>query len=134
MSWDRATAAKALANELANAPLVNPLSTSAPATIFEQPPGTVNPPAIVIGWPIEVNFSVIAPGIDQATLPVACVGPFDGSDLVAELVANVRAGVVDSTLGGAVQICYPTAERNWGQINVAGTDLFRAEVIFTIQM
>lgn len=129
MSWDRAAAAKALAAELA-AVLAD---VGDPATVYDRPPGTINPPAVVVGRPTEVRFSVIAPGIDEVLLPVLCVGPLDGDDRVADLIAAVR--LIDNTnLDGVVQIAYPTTERNWRQVNVAGADLLSAEVTFTVQM
>jgi hypothetical protein len=130
MSWDRAAAAKALAAELGTAVA----AAGETVTVFDKPPATLNPPAIVVGRPVNVDFSTVAPGIDTAQLPVACVGPVDGEDRVSELIALVRGAVFDSSLGGAVQVAFATAERNWRQINVAGADLLSAEVIYTIQM
>jgi len=104
------------------------------ATVFEKPPGTLNPPAIVVGRPSEVRYGVAALGIDECDLPVLCLGPMDGEDDVAALITLVRKAITDPQLGGAVQTAYPAIERNWRQVNVAGTDLLQAEVSFVILM
>jgi len=103
--------------------------------VFAKPPQTVNPPAIVVGRPVEVRYAVAALSVDEADLPVACVGPADGEDLVDELIAAVRHAVaVDWSLGGAVQHCRDTLERNWRNLNVAGVDILQAEILLTIRM
>jgi hypothetical protein len=130
MTWNRSIAAPALAQTFENAVA----AASETITVFDRPPMTVNPPAIVIGWPSEVRYANAAPGIDEATLPVLCVGALDGEDRVAEIINLVRNAATDTQLGGAVQIAYPAIERNWRQVNVAGADLLQAEVTFTIQM
>jgi hypothetical protein len=130
VSWDRDPAAKALAAALTDVVAAQQLAV----TVFDRPPPSLNPPALVVAWPIEVRFSAAAFGIDEVTLPVLCVGPVDGEDTVAELIAVVRDAELDPSLGGAVQIAYPSMERNWRQINVAGVDLLSAEVTYTIQM
>jgi hypothetical protein len=127
MSWNRATAAAALTAALQTA-------AGETAFVFERPPNTVNPPAIVIGRPTQVLYGTAALGIDEATLPVLCVGPLDGEDIVDGLIQTVRAAVADHNLGGTVQHVYPEAERNWHNLNVAGADLLQAEVTLIIQM
>ena len=130
MTWDRATAAKALAAELEAAVA----AAGETVTVFDRPPATVNPPAIVVGRPTEVAYAQFAFGVDEATLPVLCVGPVDGEDRVTELIELVRGAISEPTLGGVVQNAWASAERNWRQINVAGADLLQAEVTFTIAM
>lgn len=131
MTWDRAAAAKALAAKIGDAVT----AAEDTATVFDRPPLTINPPAIVVGRPTEVRYAAFASGIDEATLPVACVGPLDGEDRVAQLVALVRGALAPSDqLGGVVQVAYVTGERNWRNLNVAGTDLLAVDVFFTIDM
>ena len=50
--------------------------------IFESPPTTLNPPAIVVSRPIEVRYGVAGFGVDAIELPVVCMGPMEGDDLV----------------------------------------------------
>ena len=127
MSWDRSKAAPALAEAIAAA---NPA-----VSVFDKPPLTLNPPAIVVGRQTEVAFATSAFGVDEATLPVFCVGPADGDDIVAGLITAARDAIdVDPTLGGIVQRCDPVAERNWRGINVAGTELLQAELSLLIRM
>lgn len=130
MSWDRSIAAPALGQALADAVA----AAGETITVYNQPPGTLNPPAIVIGRPVEVRYSTIAMNIDECSLPVLCVGPVDGEDRVAQIITFIRQNVTNTDLGGTVQIAYPAVERNWRQVNVGGADLLQAEVTFTIQM
>ncbi len=103
--------------------------------VFDKPPQTLNPPAVVIGRPTEVVYSQPAFGVDEATVSVICVGAADGEDAVDGLITAVRSAVsADITLGGAVQHCDDTREQNWRIVNVAGTDVLQAEVVLTIRM
>jgi hypothetical protein len=128
MSWSRAECAAALAAAI---------QTQIGETVFvyPRPPFTLNPPAIVVGRPNEVRYSTFAFGIDEADVPVLCVGAADGEDIVDGLIQAVRAAVnADLTLGGVVQCVGDTRERNWRNLNVAGIDVLQAEVQLTIQM
>lgn len=130
MSWDRAAAAKALAACLTHA--VQEVGEA--IAIFDKPPPSLNPPALVVGRPLQVQFSAYTISIDEAELPVSAVVGVDEDDRAAELLDIARLAVADRTLGGVVQVCYPALERNWRNLNVAGTDLLAADVVFTIQM
>jgi hypothetical protein len=130
MTWDRSVAAPALAQALTDAAT----ASGELATAFANPPTTLNPPALVVAYPISVRFAATAFSIDEVQLPVICFGQIDGPDVVSRLVTFCREAVFDTQLGGAVQTCYATEERNWRPVNVAGTDLLTAEVVFTIQM
>jgi hypothetical protein len=138
VSWDRSVAAPALAAAItAAAGTVTDPDTEleVPALrVFDKPPGTINPPSVVVGRPTEVRYAAIAFGIDDVVLPVLVVGAVDGEDTIASIITVVRGAVTDVQLGGAVQVCYPLFERNWRQVNVAGVDLLSAEVTFSIQM
>jgi hypothetical protein len=128
MSWSRADAAAALTAVLQTA-------MGETVFVYPKPPGTVNPPAVIVGRPSEVRYSTVAFGIDEATLPVTCVGPVDGDDAVDQLVGAVRAALLpDPSLGGVVQACWPADERAWRQASVAGVDVLLADVNLTIQM
>ena len=128
MTWNRSAAAAGL-----EATLQAVLGET--VWVFQKPPQTLNPPAVVIGRPTQVDYSMVAFSIDQATLPVICLGPVDGEDTVDELITAVRDAVgADITLGGAVQHCAATREQNWRLVNVAGADLLQAEVQLTIRM
>jgi hypothetical protein len=130
VSWDRSLVGPALAQVLTDAVV----AAGETITVFEKPPGTLNPPAFVVARPTTVRYATFAFGVDDVELPVLCVGPLDGDDRVAELIAFARAAISEPTLGGVVQICYPTGERNWRAVNIAGTDLLSAELVFSIQM
>src|SRR5215471_17485932 len=111
MSWSRAVAAPALAQAITN-------HVAGQASVFEKPPQTLNAPAIVLGRPVEVQYSYFALGVDQCSFPVLCVGPADGDDAVANLITLVRGSLTDATLGGVVQSCTAEYERNWRNVNV----------------
>jgi hypothetical protein len=130
VTWNRASAARALADVLEQAAL----AAGDNATIFDKPPLTLNPPAIVVGRPASVNYQQYAFGIDEVELPVTVVAALDGDDRASELIDLVRTAILDPSLGGVVQGATPTTERNWRTLNVAGTDLLVADVMFTISM
>jgi hypothetical protein len=127
MSWNRATAAAAITSALQT-------TLGETVWVYEKPPGTVNPPAVIVGRPTEVRYSIPAFSIDEATLPVICVGPLDGDDVVDGLVGQVRASFGDPTLGRVVQACWPVDERAWRQASIAGVEVLLADVNLTIQM
>lgn len=127
MTWNRTAAAAAV-----TAALQTVLGET--VWVYERPPGTVNPPAVIVGRPTEVRYSIPAFSIDEATLPVTCVGPHDGDDLVDQLVTQVRASFPDPSLGGVVQACWPVDERAWRQASIGGVDVLLADVNLTIQM
>lgn len=129
MSWSRADCAAALA-----AAIQAEIGTS--VFVFPKPPQTINPPAVIIGRPNQVRFTTFAFGIDEADLPVYCVGPADGDDVVDSLITSVRAVVSgpDLTLGGVVQCIGDASEQGWRNFNIAGIDVLQAELQLTIQM
>jgi hypothetical protein len=127
MSWNRTTAAAAITTALQ-------ATLGETVWVYERPPGTVNPPAVIVGRPTEVRYSIPAFSIDEATLPVICVGPHDGDDTVDQLATQVRASFPDPTLGGIVQACWPVDERAWRQASIAGVDVLLADVTLTVQM
>jgi hypothetical protein len=131
MAWQRTPVAKALAESIAQ--IVEAAGDT--VGVFDRQPSTLNPPAIVIGRPIEVAYDAFAFGIDAAELPVGCVaGAGDGDDRVAELIAYVRAAADDVTLGGVVQSLDDNFERNWRNLTLGGVELVAADVIFTVTM
>jgi hypothetical protein len=127
MAWSRQTAVPALVAALQT-------TLGETAFVFEKPPQTLNPPAVVVGRPTEVLYSAWALSVDEVTLPVLCVGPGDGEDIVDGLITAVRAALADPMLGGAVQSCVASAERNWRNVVLAGVDILQAEVTLTIRM
>jgi hypothetical protein len=131
VSFDRTSFAKALATAL-EAELAEAGVT---ATVFDKPPFTLNAPSIVIARPTEVRYSEAAFSIDAASVAVTCIGAADDDETVGELIGVVRSAIgADASLGGAVALCVPMSERNWTHVNVAGTDLLRADVVLDIQM
>lgn len=129
MSFNRATVAPALANVLDEA-----RAEGDTFSVFSAPPESLNAPALVVGRPIEVRYGVFAMNVDEAELPVICIGQFlSGEDVVSGLIAFVRRTVqANNTLGGAVPSCVATLERSWRAIRVGGTDLLAADVVLTI--
>ena len=127
MTWSRTTAVPALVAALQS-------TMGETVFVFGKPPQTLNPPAVVVGRPVEVLYSTSALSIDEVTLPVLCVGPGDGEDIIDGLIAQVRASLTDPRLGGAVQSCVASAERNWRNLVLAGVDILQAEVTLTIRM
>jgi hypothetical protein len=128
MSWDRVTCVTALQQAIQR-------QLGETLTVFVKPPQTINPPCIVIARPTEVRFGLVAFGMDEADISVACVAQADGEDVVDELTAVVRAAIGnDPTLGGAVQLADDNAQRNWRNLNIAGADIVQAEVALTIRM
>jgi len=127
VSWDRTVAVPALVDAIE-------VASGQTVFVFDRPPTTINPPAIVVGRPVEVIYATAWFSVDEATLPVLCVGAGDGDDTVDDLIAVVRAAVKDPGLGGAVQSVVASAARNWRNLVVAGVDILQAEVTLTIQM
>jgi hypothetical protein len=132
MTWRRETFSAALADALETAAAAMP---SGAPTVFSQPPLTLNAPAVVVGRPAEVVYGTGGLGVDMATIPVICLGPLDGSDVVDELIAFVR-GVVDgdAQLGGLVQMVHAPSERNWRSVRIGGADFLAADVQLAAQM
>jgi hypothetical protein len=118
------------------AALVPALQASLGDTVYvhPKPPTTLNPPAVIIGRPLEVVHSTAGFGVDTISIPVHCLGPLDGDDMVESLTAGVRGALADPSLGGAVQSVTGQADRNWHNLNVAGADLLQADAILTVQM
>jgi hypothetical protein len=132
VAWNRAVVAKALYAMLTTAP---PDPAATPPFIFERPPGTLNAPAVVVGRPAEVRYSEFALGIDFCEFIVVCVAAIDGDDDLAELIGWARSVIEpDPSLGGAVQTCVCTGERNWRAVRVAGADLLAAELVLEVTM
>lgn len=131
MSWARAKFAAAMADSLESRAAL----LEAPPAVFAAPPLTCNPPALVVGRPTEVVYGTGGLGIDVATIPIVCIGPQEGEDVVDGLIATVRGVIAgDSSVGGAVQIVTAPSERNWRAVRIAGADLLAADVVLTVQM
>jgi hypothetical protein len=131
VSWDRPTAADALAAVLGDATA----GMIPPASVFAQPPSTYNPPALVIQYPTSVMLHQPAFTIDTASLSVLAVAGLEEPDTVDLLLALAVAAVEgDSQLGGAVQHAHPVEHRLWRIVNVAGADYLTAELALEIRM
>jgi len=126
MSWNRTDAVKAIVQALS--------ANINAAWIFDKTPQTINPPAVVVSRPDTINYSFFALGIDEATIPVVCVGAADGEDTVDALITAVRQSFPDPSLGGIVSSCVPSSERGWRNASIAGIDVLQAEVVLTVQM
>lgn len=127
MTWDRAKAARALADVL---------EAAVPrASVFPAPPATFNPPAFVVQFPQTVTFAQPAFGVDVTTWSVlAAVGADQAAEL-DELLAEAKAAVLlDQTLGRATQVTRPTELRSWRLLNVAGAEVLAAELVLETRM
>jgi hypothetical protein len=127
MSWRRSPVAAALVQVLSTAGL--------DATVFANPPTTLNPPCVVVGRETNVNLATAGYSVDEATLPVAVVGPMDGDDVVDYLRDQVRKTIdANPTLGGAVPSCHVTNYRNSRNVTVAGVEILAVDLILTIRV
>jgi hypothetical protein len=128
MSWSRSDVALAVVAQLQTV-------VGETTFVFAKPPQTINPPALIVGRPLEVRYSTSGLAVDQALLPITCVGPADGEEMVDDLITAIRqAFPPGSNLGGLVQVIYPDSERGWRNLNLAGVDLLLADVSLTINM
>jgi hypothetical protein len=129
VTWNRAAVAQALQFAFTNA-------TEGAVKVHERPPEVVNPPAVVIGRPVQVTYSTFALSVDEASLPVTVVGGIETEDATEALKETCRTAVLaDATLGGAVQNCYPAEERNWRNLTGAGgIQLLLVDLILTVTM
>jgi hypothetical protein len=111
------------------------VATGGLVTIHPKPPNTVNAPAIVISRPESVAYSTAAFGIDLVTLPIVIAGAADQDESVDQLRETVKDAIdANYNLGGVVQSCQATEERNWRLVNSAGIDLLAVDLMLTIQM
>jgi hypothetical protein len=130
MSWRRADVAAAL---------VNVLTPALTCSVFASWPSTMNPPAVVVGFPANVDYRApVAFGVDLAELPITCTAGVSEPDPLDALVADVRAaldvdGLADPTLGGVVRSLKVRAHNAWRIVNTAGADVLAADVVLEIQ-
>ena len=127
MSWSRPLVAAALVEMLTTA-------TGGLVTVFDRPPPTFNPPAIVVARVESVSYGTAAMGRDEVTLPIVCVGAVDGDEDLDDMRAVVKAAIDDDvTLLGSVQAGWAVEERNWRQLSIAGGDVLAVDLMLTIQ-
>lgn len=128
MSWDRPAAAAALVEVLEAA-------TASTVTVFDTPPATFNPPALVVNYPATVTKHNPTFAIDLAALSVlAAVGVSEGDTLDGLLDTATTAIEADPTLVAAVQHAKPVEWRNWRVLTVSGIDVLTAELALEIRM
>jgi hypothetical protein len=130
VTWSRSTVAEALADVLGAEVAGDGVA------VFARPPLTLNPPALVVARPVEVLYGVAGLGVDEAQLPVVCIGPMEGEDVVDDLIAIVRAVVtVDPTLGGVVHLVTAPLERGWRAVTIGGqgSRYLAADVVLQIR-
>ena len=110
-------------------------ATDSAVSVFPSPPGTFNPPALIVQFPTSVLKHVPAFGIDSAQLTVlAATGVLDtdGHDQLLEVAS--AALEANQTLNGAVQVLRPTEWRAWRVMTVSGIDLLVAEIAVDVRM
>lgn len=128
MSWSRALAAAGLADAFKAA-------DDGTTNIFPSPPMTLNPPAIVVGRPLEVRYAEAGLGVDAVELPVICLGPMEGDDVVDALITFVRSVVMaDPSVGRTLRSTSPSLQRNWRAVRIGGADYLAADVVLNIEM
>jgi hypothetical protein len=128
MTWDRTLVVPALVEVLE-------ASIGPAVSVFDRPPPTVNPPAVVVGRVNSVEYGVGAFGIDNAELPLVLIGGADDLETVEALKMSVRVAIDGAmSLLGTVQQCYAASERNWRVLNIAGAEVLTVEVILEIRM
>jgi hypothetical protein len=127
MTWNRTPAAAALANTIT-------AYLGGAATVFVEPPQTLNPPAVVIG-PSTMPMATAAFGTDEVDVSVMVVAAIGHLNDLDGLAQQVRLAVVgDDTLGGAVKVAWPYEQRNNRNVTVAGIDLSVVEVAVKVTM
>ncbi len=128
MSWDRPAAAGALVEVLEAA-------TASTVSVFDKPPATFNPPALVINYPTTVAKHNPAFAIDLASFTVLAAVGVDQGDSLDELLGTVTAAVeADPSLTAVVQHAKPVEWRNWRILTVAGADMLAADVALEVRM
>jgi hypothetical protein len=127
MSWDRSIAAAGMVEVLQAA-------LGETATVFEHPPATFNPPALMVGYPVTVTFNTSF-CVDTADWIVTAAAGIDDPSTVDNLIALARQAIeANLNLGGAVQICRPSGARNWRGWTVAGGEYLLADLALETRM
>lgn len=129
MTWDRATAAGALADTFGQA-------LGPGVRVHELMPEVINPPCVVVGRAAQVLYSVAGFGLDEATMSVTIAGGVETEDLIDQIKNTCRKAVdADPTLGGLNLSAVATEERNWRNVTGAGgIQLLLVELAVTIRM
>jgi hypothetical protein len=127
MSWKRADVAQALV------PILQPIDQQ--AQVFPTPPETFSPPALIVGFPVSVDYDMAAFSVDLVQLPImAACGTGEVDKVDAYLTEAKTLLEADLTLGGVVHACKPRAQANWRRLNVAGADVLAADLMLEIRM
>ena len=104
-------------------------------SVFDRPPTTVNPPALIVQFPTTVTKHVPTFAIDQVDWTVTAVAGLGDPETIDTLLAVATAAVEDDPgLGTVVPICKPVEHRNWRLLTVAGTDMLAADLILETRM
>jgi hypothetical protein len=129
MTWQRKVVTDYLVTLLTNA-------TEGAVKVHPFPPETINGPCIVVMRPQPSLYSTVAFGIDDTTLPLSVVSGAEQEDALDSIKAACRSAIEgDPTLGGNVQQCFATEERNWRNVTGAGgIQLLIVEMILTVYM
>lgn len=128
MTWNRLDAIEALAAVLQ--PVVD-----AGATVLPAPPGSFNPPAVLMQYPTTVTLHSPTFAIDTVDWTVTVVVGLHDGDTLDELLNAVTDLVeADQTLGRVVQVCQPTEWRSWRILNVSGADYLAADLVLNTRM
>jgi hypothetical protein len=89
----------------------------------------------VVSLPVTVSYDLIAFGVDQADLPIVCVGHDGDFDGVEALMETARGAIgADRTLKGTAQEAHCTEERSWRRLRAGGTEMTAVDLIVQIRM
>jgi hypothetical protein len=127
MTWDRSTAAEAIAGVLA--------ALDATVSTFATPPQTLNPPAYVVGLPTDVARNSSTFDVDLVTIPVSAFGGLGEYDRVDDLVRVAAVALeADPTLAGVVKSCTVPHFNNWRTVAIGGAELLANDLVLEIRM
>jgi hypothetical protein len=121
MSWDYRSSSSAIVAYLADAlPLVS---------VYDRPPATFNPPAVILAHPQLVTRNQPRFAVDRVTWPLMCVAGANQADYVADLLDQVAAVIDDDpSLGGEVQSATAATFGGWRITDVSGIQVLAADV------
>jgi hypothetical protein len=129
MSWDRVAAAKALAG------LLTAATDGEAVAIYDHPPKSFTPPALIIQLPTRVIPHSPAFGTDTAEWTVLAGVDVEGADYLDDLLRTVTDVVeLEPTLAGESVNTRVTEWRNYRVLNVTGADYLVAEAALETRM
>lgn len=126
MSWDYPSSSQAIVDTL-EAVVVG-------VSVFDRPPPSFNPPAMIVAHPTLVTRNQPQFGIDLVTWPIICAVGADQADRLAELL-DAAAGALetDPALFGIVQSTRAVSYQGWRIMDVSGIQVLAADLTIEIR-